>query len=435
MALWGKIMDKETIYSKAPWILAFLLMLANVLSFVDRMLLTLLVAPIRAELNISDSQISLLHGLAFALFYAIFGLPLGYLADRFSRPKLMSTGIGLWSFMAAICGLANSFTTLFIARIGVAIGEATLSPAAVSLLSQKFPKNLLARALGVFQSGIFIGSAMALLAGGGLLGLLEKHSNFISSLNLGLTPWRMVFILVGLPGIILAFVLLFIKDETRAQNKEYISFAEIFKYIATKPLLYVGHIIVFTAITILAYGTISWMPSLLVRVHHITTSQAGINLGLIMLFVGPLAVWTSSYLFDKFVKQNNINGIIGLIFIAIITLSIAAPLYANAPNLNSALFYSIFLIFGQSFPYGLASAVLALISLPKYRGQITSIYLLISNLIGLTFGPFFVAFATDYIFHSDASIGLSMSILPIATTPIALIGLFIFASKFKKELV
>ena len=143
----------------------------------------------------------------------------------------------------------------------------------------------------------------------------------------------------------------------RDRNKEYISFAEIFKYIATKPLLYVGHIIVFTAITILAYGTISWMPSLLVRVHHITTSQAGINLGLIMLFVGPLAVWTSSYLFDKFVKQNNINGIIGLIFIAIITLSIAAPLYANAPNLNSALFYSIFLIFGQSFPYGLASAV------------------------------------------------------------------------------
>ncbi len=427
-------MSDENIYYKAPWLLALLLMLANVLSFVDRMLLTLLVAPIRAELHISDSQISLLHGLAFALFYAIFGLPLGYLADRFSRPKLMASGIGLWSIMAGLCGLANSFATLFLARIGVAIGEATLSPAAVSLLSQKFPKTLLARALGVFQSGIFIGSAMALLAGGGLLAWLENHANLISQFNFGLSPWRIVFILVGLPGIILAFALLFIKDETRTQNAEKSSINETFKYIATKPLLYAGHIIVFTAITILAYGTISWMPSLLVRVHHITTAQAGINLGLIMLVTGPIAVWTSSYLFDKFVKQNNIKGIIGLIFIAIAILSIAAPLYAKAPTLNSALFYSIFLIFGQSFPYGLASAILALISLPRFRGQITSIYLLISNLIGLTFGPFFVAFATDNIFHSDASIGLSICILPIATTPIALIGLFIFAGKFKKEM-
>ena len=435
-------MPSKSMEYSAPWGLAILLLFANIMSFVDRMLLTLLVKPIRADLAISDTQISLLHGLAFAVFYAVFGLPLGRIADSVHRPRFMSGGIALWSAMTAACGAATSFVTLFIARIGVAIGEATLSPASISLLSEKFPKHLAARAIGIFQSGIFIGTGLALLAGGTLLGWLEKQ-NFENLGSLGsIEPWRLVFIIVGLPGILVALLLLFIKDTKREKanrsSEDITSFRAAFELILKNKALYFGHILTFTAITILAYGSISWMPTVIVRTHEVTSAQAGLKLGIIVLLIGPIGVMASSALLDRFIRKSNPNGLIWTTIFSIILLAIAVPFYSLAPNLSAALFGACLLSFAQSFPYGIASSLLSIVTPANFRGQIIAIYLMISNLIGLTLGPLLVARFTDGFFKNDAMIKYSFALLPILTVPIAFIGIAIFSkaliNRMKPEL-
>jgi len=149
-----------------PWYVVTLLMFAQTLSFIDRMILGLLVGPVRAAFDITDTQFSLLAGLAFAIFYALMGLPLARIADRYSRKWLIAIGISFWSIMTALCGAANSYGMLFLARMGVGVGEASLSPAAYSMISDTFPKRLLARAFSLYTFGVAIGSGLAYLIGG-----------------------------------------------------------------------------------------------------------------------------------------------------------------------------------------------------------------------------------------------------------------------------
>jgi MFS family permease len=417
----------------APWGLALLLLAANSLSFVDRMLLTLLVGPIRAELGISDTAISLLHGLAFASFYAVAGLPLGRLADAWHRPRLMAAGVALWSAMTSACGFAANFATMFAARTGVAVGEASLSPAAVSLLSERFPSTMAARAIAVFQSGIFVGTALSMLGGGLLLAWFE--SNPLPGPLSALSPWRSVFVVVGAPGILIALCLLLV-HEPRASGGEFrarrTSFQSTMVHVRGAARLYGGHFLAFTAITILAYGSISWMPSILVRAHHVSTSGAGLLLGFALLTAGPLGVMSSGILVDALAKRRMASGPMVAAFLSVALLAVAVPGYALAPDLGSARLAAFGLAFAQSFPYGIASASLAIVAPPAMRGQLVALYLMISNLVGLTLGPLLVALLTDNVFRDDAAVGLSLSMLPLLTTPLAIAGILLCWGPYRR---
>lgn len=410
----------------APWGLALLLLTANSLSFVDRMLLTLLVGPIRAELGVSDTAISLLHGLAFASFYALAGLPLGRLADTWHRPRLMATGIALWSVMTSVCGFAANFATMFAARTGVAVGEASLSPAAISLLSERFPSTMAARAIAVFQSGIFVGTALSMLGGGLLLARFESHP--LPGPLADLSPWRSVFVVVGAPGLLIALALLRVRETRVKRANAYAEGASLratMAHIFGAGRLYGGHFLAFTAITILAYGSISWMPSVLVRVHGLQTSEVGLLLGFALLIAGPLGVMSSGALVDALARRRVASGPMLAALVSVVLLAIAVPAYALAPNLKIARLTAYGLAFAQSFPYGIASASLAIVAPAALRGQLVALYLMISNLVGLTLGPLLVALLTDNFFHDDAAVGLSLSLLPLLTTPLALAGILV----------
>ena len=148
------------------WFVVGVLMLAYMNSFIDRQILSLLVEPIRADLGISDTQVSLLAGLAFSIFYTLMGVPLARLADQSNRRNIILVGIGSWSIMTALCGAAQNFWQLFLARIGVGVGEAALSPAAFSMIADYFPKQRLARAISVYSMGVYFGAGLALMIGG-----------------------------------------------------------------------------------------------------------------------------------------------------------------------------------------------------------------------------------------------------------------------------
>lgn len=207
---------KKAQNKKYAWYVVFICMLAYIFSYVDRQILVLMIEPIKADLNLTDTQFSLLHGLAFSLFYALIGLPIAYLADRFSRPAIISMGIIIWSIATAACGLSKNFIQLFLSRMSVGVGEAALSPAAYSIFSDLFSKQQLGRAVGVYSIGSFIGGGLAFLVGGYVISLL-KGTNLVDIPILGmLRPWQVAFIIVGLPGVLIGIVFaLTVRDPER----------------------------------------------------------------------------------------------------------------------------------------------------------------------------------------------------------------------------
>ena len=197
------------------WYAVAVLVLAFVFSFVDRIVIALLVEPIKADLGISDFGIGLLQGFAFALFYALLGIPIGRLSDRVSRRGIIATGIAIWSLMTAACGLARSFFGLFLARVGVGVGEATLSPAAYSMISDYFPREQLGRALGVYQSGALLGAGIAFLVGGAAVQMLSVYDGQVLPVLGEVRMWQLAFFVVGLPGLLVALLMLTVKEPAR----------------------------------------------------------------------------------------------------------------------------------------------------------------------------------------------------------------------------
>ena len=172
------------------WYVVIILMVCYTLSFVDRQILSLLVGPMKRDLGISDTRIGLLQGVAFALFYGLMGLPLGRLADTHNRRNVIIVGVVLWSFLTGACSAARSFWSLFLVRMGVGVGEATLSPSAFSLISDYFPKEKLGGALSVYSMGIFIGSGIALIAGGSVVDAVTRMPVITMPLLGAVAPWR-----------------------------------------------------------------------------------------------------------------------------------------------------------------------------------------------------------------------------------------------------
>src|SRR5277367_4434508 len=202
--------------SFAAWYSVAVLMLMYIFSFIDRTTISLLVEPMKRDLHISDTQIGMLQGLAFALLYTFLGLPIARLSDRHSRRAIIAGGVFVWSIMATLCGLARSAVQLFMARVGVGVGEAALSPAAYSIITDSFPRSKLGGAFGVYNVGITIGAGTALLVGGIVVGAVSRAgASYTLPLFGQVHAWQMVFILTGAPGILLPLLLLTIREPKR----------------------------------------------------------------------------------------------------------------------------------------------------------------------------------------------------------------------------
>ncbi|MBL8629221.1 MAG: MFS transporter, partial [Rhodospirillaceae bacterium] len=190
--------------AKAWWAMV-VLFLAYTLSFIDRTILALLVEPLRRDLGLSDTEISLLHGLAFAIFYSTMGVPIAVLSDKRSRRLIIGVGVFFWSLMTVLCGVATSFWKLFAARLGVGVGEATLGPATYSLVADLFPEHLRGKAMGFFATGIHVGAGLALIVGGAIVGMAAGVGEIETAVGT-FRSWQLVFFIVGAPGLIIALL-------------------------------------------------------------------------------------------------------------------------------------------------------------------------------------------------------------------------------------
>jgi len=398
------------------WIVVGFLMVLYTSSFIDRQILALLVKPIRTDFHIDDFQYGLLTGLAFVGTYSIAGLPIGVIVDRWSRKGVILIGVTAWSLMTAACGVTNSFGSLFATRIGVGIGEATLSPASYSLISDLFPKDKLGRALSLYGLGIPVGSGLALVIGGQVVSAIEA----IGSIDLPLVgvtrPWQTVFMAIGLPGLILALLAIFvIKEPKRHKSKAEIedrpSIGDVLVFFGQNIRCYAGLFMGMGLLAMYGYGCNAWYPTLLQRVYGFTIGEAGIFLGISTLVFGIGGGLFAGWLADRLVARGDAYGhykvsigyclafaVTGAVGSAVSTPWIAFPLI------------SISLAFSNTI-IGVVAAALQILTPPRMRGLISSLFLAMAAFIGFAFGPSAIGFATVHIFHDDQLIGYSLALV------------------------
>lgn len=394
------------------WYVVIVLMLANVSSFIDRQILALLVGPIKRDLHLSDTEMSLLMGLSFALFYTLFGIFIGHFADKFNRRNIVVTGVTLWSLMTALCGGVKTYSQFFLARMGVGVGEATLSPSAYSLISDYFPPNKLSRALSTYSMGVFLGMGLAILIGAGLISTLPTEGMVQVPVFGEIYPWQLLFFYIGLPGLLIAFLVLSIKEPERKENKnaqqaEQPGFAESFAIIWQNRSAYAA-IVLGTSFTAFAnYGTSAWVPTYFNRTFDWAMPVIGAKFGLIVTIFSGLGVLVGGWLADRYLRKGILAGrvYVGLISGLGILVSAGNFLLGNPDLILLSLAIPAFFM---AFPLGAAAAAVQELMPNRVRALASSIFLFFINMIGMGGGPYVVAFFTDSVFHDESMIRYSL---------------------------
>ena len=281
--------------------------LAIVFSFLDRGILALLVEPIKADLGISDTQMSLLLGFAFASFYAVMGIPFGIMVDRVNRVGLMSVGFLLWTIATAASGLTRSFGTLFPMRMAVGIGEATAGPAAPSVIADSVPKERLATAMSIYAMGVYLGAGLATVIGGAVAGIAAGQGDIALPLVGLVKPWQFAFILVGLAGLLpLLLIVTTVREPERkgAMADRAPKFAEVAAHYRRHRRAIGLHHVAFTALAFSSYGVGSWLPSFFVRTFGWSIGKAGLWLGINAAVTASVSVMIGGWLADRWYRQG-----------------------------------------------------------------------------------------------------------------------------------
>ncbi len=410
------------------WYVVGVLILAYTFSYIDRTILTLMVGPIRASLGISDVQLSLLHGLAFAVFYTIMGVPIGQLVDRRKRTNIVAVGIFVWSIMTALCGLARNFGQMFGARIGVGVGEAALSPAAYSLLSDWFEGKDLVRALSLYQGAIYVGGGIATMAGGALIALVPPVT---SSLTGPLEPWQVVFLMVGLPGLLVALLMLTLREPERrgvTEGAAHPTFAAVLRYMRRNARAYSGLILGLCFASLMWNGVAAWIPTHFIRQFGWTPPEVGLRYGATLLVCGTAGILTGGYIAGRLRERGirDANILICLISAcAALPFGIAAPLVHDA---NVSLLLFGFYLFSGAMPYGGAAAAFQEITPNRMRGQVSAIYLFWLNLAGIGLGPTLVAWMAQRFYGGDLGISAAIASDVAIAAPLSA-GIFLLTRK------
>jgi len=390
--------------------------------------MSVLIGPIRQDFNISDFQYSLLHGFAFSMFYITLGLPIARLADKYPRFNIISIGVLLWSFMTCICGFTKNFISLFLARMGVGVGEAALSPAAFSILSDIYPKEKLPQATAIYSLGITIGGGLAYILGG-IVYEYFATVNLDAFLFFGsLQPWQMTFFAVGLPGFLIALCLKCLPEPPRTSNQtpsyteeNNSSIYDVLEFFKSNWQVYIGIIGSMSLMSVLGYGIMAWYPELLIRIYNIDRSLAGSHFGLVFIVAGSAGALLGGWLCSRLISRGVIDAPVRIIICVSILWAIPtliAP-FSNSSELAMIMAWPIVFFLNSYFGIGVSAIVLA--TPYDMRAQASAILLFFTNLFGLTFGPTAVAILTDFIFRGDEYLWASLGVLPLIVLPPALI--------------
>lgn len=420
---------------RVAWYALTILVIAFIFSFIDRIILAMLVEPLKQDLGLTDTELGILQGLAFAVFYAAVGLPISRLADRYSRRAIIGWGILLWSLMTAVCGLARNFWELFLARVGVGVGEAALSPAAYSMIADYFPREKLGRAVGVYQAGAFFGAGLSFLVGGLVIQAVNRAGAVSLPLIGAVRPWQVVLFSVGLPGVLIALLMLTVREPVRrgilAGHGAGIPFGTVVRYAVQRWRVFVMHFIGFALLAVPITTTITWGFSYFVRVLGFSPPQSALTLGGILVVLSPLGVYSGGWLADIFLQRGYRDGTLRVGLLAAILL---VPLCALATTISTPTVAVVLfcpLVFVASLSMAVAPAALQVIAPNQMRAQISATWMLVLNLITAGLGPTAVGVITDSVFGDPLAVGSSMALVNCISVPIGALALWAALAPFR----
>ena len=417
------------------WFVVVVLIVASLIAFIDRQVVAIVVEPMKQDLNIGDTEIGWLYGV-FALFYAVAALPIATLADNRSRKHIIAFGIFLWSLLTIACGLSRTYWQIFLARIGVGIGEATLSPSTTSLIGDYFPPKDIPMALSVFQVGPIAGSGIAFILGGLVLGMVEQTEPLVLPYFGELAPWQQTFVYLGIPGLVLAGFFLMLREPRRqpsTRDESKTGTEELLAFYREHRQTLVLHHLGFVSLVLMGYAFVFWSITFLSRVYGEPAAQASQIFGWIFLIFGPmgplLVAWIARVLTERGRRDANITaGMIGgMMTVPCVLLLQVAPdatwayvLYAPA-------------LLAVNSPFGIASGALPVITPPHLRALVAAVYML-AGATGMMFGPPLAGAFNDYLFSGLDGVRYSMMTMTLLFGVLGVVLLWFARAPYARSL-
>ncbi len=414
------------------------LMIAYGASLIDRQILTLMVGDVRADLGLTDTQLSLLHGLAFALFYTGFGVPLGWIADRHDRRALIAAGLLVWGVATVACGLVSSFAGLFAARMAVGMGEAALSPAAYSMIHDLFEPRTRGRAMSVYGMGVFLGAGAAYIVGGATVQYGAAGAALAAAHGLQLRPWQFVFVMAGSVSLVVLLLVATLREPQRRADPLAIAATgkagplESIAHAWRNRALHGATILGLSIGSIVFNGVFAWVPSHFIRVFQWPVARIGAVFGLVLLGAGTAGMaWGGSWA-DRVARAGGVDGAIRVVFWGETLGGIAAMAFGFMPTPAGALAALCVCVFCYGAAIALGPVALQDITPRNIRSQMIAFYLFVVNVLGLGLGPTLIAAISDHLLRDERAIGKAVSIAAMLVVPCSAACLLVAKRSFAR---
>jgi MFS family permease len=406
----------------ATAILAFMFWM----SVLDRFIISLLVVPLRRDMGISDTQFALLNGTAFIVTFALLGTVAGVLADRYSRRTIIFAGVAVWSLATAACGVTQNFGQLFLARIGVGAGEACLNPCATSMIADYFPRERLTLATAIYAIGGTAGAGMAFLVGGSIIALVTQHDFFAIPLLGDVRSWQAVFIIIGVPGMVLSALIFTISDPERRGKSNLMpaglswraTYGALWKFMGGRWRFFFWHYLGFTFASTVVVGCVGWYPAHMGRSFHMGTGRIGLTLGLTIIIFGILGKVLCGRAVDALYRRGHRDA--QLRWYAGCLLAAVPVGVIGTTSGNPAVFLAgigIMVMLLQPLP-ACAYASMNLITPNELRGAGVAAFNVFPGLIGSITGPLLIAAIGQHFFAGPTGIGLGMAVVIAICCPL-----------------
>lgn len=415
------------------WLAVLLLALASIVSQWDRTVINLMVAPIKAEFGLDDTAFGALQSIAFGIFYVIACIPIGRLADRYQRRVIIAVALAFWSLFAMASGLARSYTQLFLTRIGVAVGEASLTPAGFSMLADLFPPAKLGRPVGAFLMSSPVGQGLAFIGGGALLQWLTSSHVLSATPLASLQPWQAAFVIIGAPGLLLVPLFLLYREPLRRgrAGAAPLPAGEVMAVVRERSNIIVPMFAAFAMVPLVSYAFNIWTPALFQRTWGWNPAQVGLAFGLILLTFGTGGAFFGGWMSDRLAAKGVLDAPLKVAAFGFVGCGVFGALAPLMPSAELALLFLCPALFLSNTPYACAGTAIQLIVPNRARAQVSAMYITITTLVGLGLGPLVVGLMTDYVFRNPADIRYSLAIVVFFPAPILFLLLRIARRPFR----
>ncbi|HEY0105624.1 MAG TPA: MFS transporter [Rhizomicrobium sp.] len=412
--------------SRAGWYMILVVALVRLSAQLDLGILSLLVEPIKHDLSLSDSQMGLLLGFAFALVYAVLGVPLSTFVDTRSRRAILAIGVVCWSVATALTGLAQTFWQLFLCRVGVGAAESVNGPATYSLIADYFPREKLPRAIAAMILGTIAGTGLSLILGSVVIAALSHLPRLVLPGIGEVRQWQLVFVIMGLPGLVFAVLMMTVPEPPRRQSvtapANGVPNAKLFRYLFDHWRVFLPMFLGLILSAIESGGTAAWRPAFFQRTYGWLPHQAGLATGLAGLIGSPIGLWLGAWAAERLMRKDDAANVrvVQISWIVATPFIVAGPLMPT-PMLATgcALLAAMFSMMGAPTQ----NAALQSVAPSDLRARITALYLLTYTVAGQGIGPSFIAATTDFVLRDEHALRLALAGTAAVVMPLAVLAI------------